>query len=97
MVSGVNKIEVVWICHFTNEAVQKYLKPRKKVTEFAPWITLGIKEAEKRNDIELHIVSPHRWINGTKEFKLNNVNYHFLTREFPFMEGTGRLSLDLIF
>ncbi len=78
------KLKVVWICHFTNDTIQQHLKPRKKVAEFAPWITFGIKEAEKRNDIELHIVSPHKWISKNIEFKLNNIYYHFFNPGIPF-------------
>jgi glycosyltransferase involved in cell wall biosynthesis len=78
------KLKVVWICHFTNADIQKQLKPRKKISEFAPWITLGIKEVKKRSsDIELHIISPHRWINGIKEFQEENVFYHFFNPGIP--------------
>ena len=83
MESGINKIKVVWICHFTNDYIQEKLKIRKTVAENAPWITLGIEEAKKRDDIELHIVSPHRWISKNREFDESNVFYHFFNPGIP--------------
>ena len=77
------KIKVVWICHFTNEQIQNKLKVRKRIAEFAPWITIGINEARKRDDIELHVVSPHRWITGNQEFVIDGINYHFFNSEIP--------------
>lgn len=76
-------IKVVWICHFTNNRIQKILQLKKRVPEFAPWITLGIEFAKKHDDIELHIISPHRWISFNKEFKFENVNYHFFNSGIP--------------
>lgn len=85
MESGINKpLKVVWICYFSNDKIQKALRIRKNIPEFAPWISLGILEAEKRNDIELHIVSPHRWINRVKKFSDNNIHYYFFNFGIPF-------------
>lgn len=79
-----NKLKVIWICHFTNADIQNQLKSRKRIPEFAPWITLGIKEVKKRSsEIELHIISPHRWISGIKEFHDENVFYHFFNPGIP--------------
>lgn len=77
-------IKIVWICHFSNDHIQDILDVRKRVGEFAPWISIGIEEVKKRNDIELHIISPHRWISGTKEFSENNIHYHFFNPGIPF-------------
>lgn len=49
----------------------------------APWISLGIEEAKKRTDIELHVISPHRWIGGIKEFSDGNIHYHFFNPGIP--------------
>jgi glycosyltransferase involved in cell wall biosynthesis len=84
-VTGNKKLIVAWICHFTNAEIQDRLKTRKRIAEFAPWITLGIKEIKKRpTEIELHIISPHRWISGIKEFQDGNVFYHFFNPGIPF-------------
>jgi len=77
-------MKIVWICHFTNDYIQQKLKVKKRISEFAPWITLGIEEVKKREDIELHIVSPHRWINRSKEFIEDNIHYHFFNPGIPF-------------
>ncbi len=78
------KLKVIWICHFTNADIQNQLKSRKRIPEFAPWITLGIKEVKNRSsEIELHIISPHRWISGIKEFQDENVFYHFFNPGIP--------------
>jgi glycosyltransferase involved in cell wall biosynthesis len=85
---GTNKkLKVVWICHFSNIDIQNKLKVRNRISEYAPWITFGILEAKKRNDIELHIISPHRWISGIKELQDGNIFYHFFNSGIPF---TGR-------
>ena len=73
MSSNLKKLKVVWICHFSNEHVQQKLNVKRPVREFAPWISLGIEEVKKRKDIELHVISPHRWITSNKEFKEKNV------------------------
>lgn len=84
MGKAINSIlKVAWICHFSNSNIQKKLAVRKDMTEFAPWISLGIEEIKKRNDIELHVVSPHRWISGVRRFSDNNIHYHFFNSGIP--------------
>lgn len=78
------KLKVAWICHFSNAEIQNQIKPRKRRSEFAPWITLGIEEVKKRpKEFELHIVSPHRWISKIKEFQEGNIFYHFFNYGIP--------------
>ena len=46
--------------------------------DFAPWVTNLIKEFENFEDVELHVIAPHKGIkNYTFEFEMNNVFYHF--------------------
>jgi len=70
-----DRIRVVWICHFSNEQIRNELplskrrfsnfiryvlkKPTLSYSDFAPWISSLIVEFEKLNDVELHIISPH--------------------------------------
>jgi len=86
-------MKVLWICHFSNPEVRahlnlkvsivellirKYLKKHKSWKDFAKWISNGIKEFEKFNDIELHVVSPHYGIKKRiNSFELNGIFYHF--------------------
>ena len=52
------------------------------VTEFANWITNGIREFEKIEDVELHIVSPYPHLKcKIHEFDANGVYYHFFLSE----------------
>ncbi|GJQ64329.1 MAG: hypothetical protein SCALA702_33820 [Melioribacteraceae bacterium] len=78
-------MKIVWICHFTNDLIQQKLGISKKINEFAPWISLGIDEASKRNDIELHVISPHRWIKGVRRFSIGRVNFYFFNPGIPFL------------
>jgi len=87
-------LRVVLICHFSNPEVRDKLplskknfenhirrflnKPKIQVFDYAPWITNMISEFEKRNDVEIHIISPHRSMKKFKySFSYNNIHYHF--------------------
>jgi glycosyltransferase involved in cell wall biosynthesis len=78
------RIKVAWICHFTNDHIQEILNPRRKINEFAPWISNIIKVLENKNAMDLHIISPHRWISKYKTFKENGITYHFFNPGIPF-------------
>lgn len=78
------KLKVVWLCYFTNNEVQDILRPRKRIGEIAPWISNMIPLFENDPEVELHIVSEHRWISGIKRFEKNGVYYHFYNRGIPF-------------
>lgn len=52
------------------------------VSEFGNWITNGIAEFEKFDDVELHIVSPYPNLKrSTQELEANGVYYHFFMNE----------------
>jgi glycosyltransferase involved in cell wall biosynthesis len=87
-------MKVLWICHFSNPQVREKLNltvsfiealarkllkiPQKQWNDFAAWITNGIEEFEKFDDIELHVVSPHYGIKKRIDsFELNGIFYHF--------------------
>jgi glycosyltransferase involved in cell wall biosynthesis len=78
-----DKLKIVWICHFTDSQVQSILKPWRKKAQFAPWITYTLRVFEDRNDLELHIVSPHEYISGVKEYEKSGVHYHFFNPCIP--------------
>ena len=48
--------------------VRKYLKKHKSWKDFAKWISNGIKEFEKINDVELHVVSPYYGVSKVINF-----------------------------
>jgi len=78
-----DKLKIVWICHFTDSQVQSVLKPWRRKAQFAPWITHTLKVFEDRDDLELHIVSPHEYISGVKEYEKSGVHYHFFNPYIP--------------
>lgn len=80
-----NKLKVVWLCTFTNQSVQDKINPWKRIGEGAPWVTNMIALFENDNNVELHVISQHRWIKGYKSFKHNGVTYHFYNPGIPFI------------
>jgi len=79
----VDKLKVIWICHFSNSEIQEKLKPFKRINEFAPWITSLIKVIEEEENIELNVISPHEYISGYKKFTLRGIIYHFFNAHIP--------------
>ncbi len=88
------RIKVVWICHFSNEEIRNHLPlsnliifnkiksllcfSKTNYKDFAPWITSQIKEFEKLENVELHIIAPHKGLKkNIFEFELRNIKYHF--------------------
>ena len=52
------------------------------VSEFAVWITNGIREFEKTDEVDLHVVSPYPYLKSTiEEFDANGIHYHFFRNE----------------
>ena len=52
------------------------------VPEFANWITNGIREFEKIDEVELHVISPYPHLKAKlQEFEENGVYYHFFRSE----------------
>ena len=89
------KLRLVWICHLSNPQIKEHIKFSKwslsaiarrllgktSITDFAQWNTNAIREFEKFEDIELHIVAPFFNISRIQEFKINGVYYHFFHTE----------------
>lgn len=88
------KIKVIWICHFSSEKIRNYIsfsnswlefalrilfkKRKKPFSDFANWISSGITEFEKFDNVDLHIISPHYGMKyKTQEFIVDNINYLF--------------------
>ena len=80
-------IKVFIICHFSDDKIRSHLllKKNHKIADYAVWITNQINGYEKRNDIELHIVSPHKGMQKMRqEFEINSIHYYFF-RSDPFI------------
>ena len=90
-----SKIKVVWVCHFSNSIIRERLKFAKwspsfflkrvmgknLFCDFSVWITNAIREFEKYDDIDLHIIAPHIGILGVQNFEIRGINYHFFHSE----------------
>ena len=78
-----NKLKIVWLCHFTSKEVQAKLPIWKKKNESAPWIPNMIKGIMGRNDIELHIISPHEYLKKNTSYSEDNIHFHFIHYGMP--------------
>ena len=79
-----NKIKIVWICHFTNAEMQSLLSLWKHKDEFASWIPNTLKGFENREDIELHVISPHEYLKRATKLTVRNIQYYFIPYGIPF-------------
>lgn len=82
-----SKLRIVWICHFSNEAVRRQLPLAQRgtrVDDFAPWISNLIAEFKCFEDVELHVIAPHAGLKAvTHSFELDSVHYHFFKADLP--------------
>ena len=81
-----DKLKVVWICHFSNKEIRSKLSLSKRVgyPDYASWITNMIVGFEKRDDVELHVIAPHKGMNKyLSEFFYNGVYYYFYKSDAP--------------
>ena len=80
-----NKIKVVWLCHFASAEIQALLPLRKKQDDFAFWIPNMLKGFENRDDFEIHIVSPQAYLNKPVDLMIRNIHYHFIPFSIPYL------------
>ncbi len=86
------KLKVVWICHFSNAFVRSRLELKKhplnrvlrgdfhdfEYIDYAIWNTNAIREFERFEDIDLHVISMHDGMKKTlQKFESNGVHYYF--------------------
>ena len=72
------KLKIVWICAFSDGKIRQHYKTKcgffmrtiyeimngksAKSQDFAVWNSNGIAEMEKHEDVELHVISPIRFL-----------------------------------
>lgn len=83
-----DKIKVALICHFSNPLVRDHLQLQSKesgcFSDFGGWITNIVNGLKSFDDIELHVVAPHRGMKKTtQEFETGGVTYHFYRPYLP--------------
>jgi len=83
MCASKRKIKVVWICRVSDPDINDRLKPLKRTPQVAPWISDTADYLSDYDEIELHIISPHEYITGIKEFNRNGVYYYFFNNNIP--------------
>jgi len=76
-------MKVVWICRVSDPDINDRLKPLKSTPQVAPWISNTADYLSEYDEIELHIISPHEYISGIKEFNRNGVYYYFFNNNMP--------------
>ena len=82
------KMKVVLLCHFSNPLIRERLlfqeKTKEKFSDFGKWITNIVNGLKVRNDVELHVIAPHRGMKLTmQEFEADGVSYHFYRPSLP--------------
>src|SRR5690606_30291125 len=92
------KIKVAMICSFSNPMVRKhystkvnpllrYILAKKGQStneniDSAVWNTNAIREFEKIKEVELHVITPVRYLSEKEvEFTINGIHYHFFREE----------------
>jgi len=78
-----HKIKVAIICHFSNSEIQAKLPLRRPGKEFAPWIVSTLRELRKREDLEIHVISPHTHLVRNTSISEGNIQYHFFATGIP--------------
>ena len=92
------QIKVVWICAFSNPKVREHFTtkinpilrfilkkkghPVNTSVDYGIWNSNAIKEFEKIKDIDLHIISPIRYLSKKEvRFDVNGIHYYFFRDE----------------
>ncbi|QFG53741.1 glycosyltransferase [Chryseobacterium sp.] len=92
------KIKVAMICSFSNPMVRKHYKTKvnpvlryilnkkgqstNENVDSAVWNTNAIREFEKIEEVELHVITPVRYLSEKEvQFTINGVHYHFFRDE----------------
>ncbi len=85
-------LKVVWICNSSNEKICR--AARLPVFVQAPWISMWISEFERRREVELHIISPNRFIPWIRNFTIDGVHYHYFNHRVPIIKKPWLWNLD---
>lgn len=77
------------LCHLSNSIVRKKLdlieSSYYRYRDLNGWTTNIVNALKARDDIELHVISPHIGMRRqTQEFEIDGVNYYYFRRQLPF-------------
>jgi glycosyltransferase involved in cell wall biosynthesis len=86
------RIKLAIICHLSCSEIRKELILRQgrhySYPDYARWNTTIINALQTHEEIELHVISPHRGMcNAIQEFEHNGVCYHFYAADLIYPWG----------
>ncbi len=68
-------IKILWICHFSNEEINKHFKTN--VNYFAPWIDQLIKLFEGSEEVQVTILAPNVFTYKNDKLTIRGIDYYF--------------------
>ncbi len=85
------KLKVAWLSPLSLYRFRQQLNiDEKKFFNLHPatWVTVMLEEMEKREDIELHIITTasNKVIDKNQTFTVNGITYHIIKRGLPFIK-----------
>ena len=102
-----DKIKVVWIAVFRNSEISNVLQSHRSIlyrmansnfsqTDSAQWVTNGIKEFKKYDDIELHVITYASNLNKrVVNFTIDGIYYHIYNSTLYSITGRLRRKLGM--
>lgn len=91
-----NKIRVVWLCHFVNDLLNQRYHTNKQ--ERAPWMDLFFNLMSKCPAVDIHVIAPNLCSNKDDEFIQDGITFHlyrYYPGLFPFKWANLYLALTL--
>ena len=84
-----DRMKLAIICHFSTSQIRGQLDlvdgSLCEYKDFGLWNVNIINGLKNRDDIELHVIAPHKGMrHATQEFKYEGVSYHFFRRDLPY-------------
>jgi len=64
------------------------------VFEQAPWISMWLADFEPREDVELHVISPNKFVSLYSQATVDGITYHYFNHRMPWIKKAWPLDLD---
>ena len=105
-------MKVVFISHFSSPAIRQKLELKTyslrnlffmlcgvsaiKYDDFAIWVSDYISEFEKYDNLDVHVIAPHKGMKrDTQSFDMNHVHYHFVKCDGGFLQDAVNKKIKL--
>lgn len=92
-ISDSSTVKIVWLCHFSDAQIRSLLplKAGSRQVDFAPWIPSSLAYMKEYEDIDLHIISPHRGLKRLScTFQKDRITYHFFSSPDRILRAIAR-------